>query len=58
MLLSRKLRVFFIAHCLLNQNATSDGTDVYPATFKDVIELFINAEVGIVQLPCPELCCL
>ncbi|EQF25023.1 hypothetical protein QEW_2162 [Clostridioides difficile CD160] len=54
----RSKKVVFIAHCLLNQNAISDGTAIYPATFKDVIELFINAEVGIVQLPCPELCCL
>lgn len=54
----RSKRVVFLAHCLLNQNSISDGTAVYPAAFKEVVELFINAEVGIVQLPCPELCCL
>lgn len=54
----RSKKVVFIAHCLLNQNAISDGTAIYPATFKDVIELFVNEEVGIVQLPCPELSCL
>ena len=54
----RSRRVIFLAHCLLNQNAISDGTAVYPAAFKDVLRLLMDAEVGVVQLPCPELCCL
>lgn len=54
----RSKKVVFIAHCLLNQNAISDGTAVFPAAFKDVIQLFLDVDVGIVQMPCPELCCL
>lgn len=54
----RSRRVIFLAHCLLNQNSISDGTAVYPAAFKDVLCLLMEAEVGVVQLPCPELCCL
>ena len=54
----RSRRVIFLAHCLLNQNSISDGTAVYPAAFKDVLRLLMEAEVGVVQLPCPELCCL
>lgn len=54
----RSKKVVFIAHCLLNQNAISDGTAVCPAAFNDLIELFLNEDVGIIQLPCPELCCL
>ena len=54
----RSKRVVFIAHCLLNQNSISDGTAVYPAAFKEVIDTFLGADVGIVQMPCPELCCL
>lgn len=42
----------------LNQNAISDGTAVYPAMFRNVIELFMRADIGIAQMPCPELCCL
>lgn len=45
-------------HCLLNQNAISDGTAVYPAAFKDIIDFFLNADISIVQMPCPEFCCL
>ena len=54
----RSKKVVFIAHCLLNQNAISDGTAVCPAAYKGLIELFLNEDVGIIQLPCPELCCL
>lgn len=54
----RSKKVVFIAHCLLNQNAISDGTAVFPAAFRDVIQTFLDAEIGIVQMPCPELCCL
>lgn len=54
----RSKKVVFIAHCILNQNSISDGTAVYPAAFKDVIKTFLDADIGIVQMPCPELCCL
>ena len=54
----RSKRVVFLAHCLLNQNAISDGTAVYPAAFNDVIDLFLTNEIGIVQMPCPEFTCL
>ena len=54
----RSKKVVFVAHCFLNQNAISDGTAVYPAVWRDPIEFFMDAHVGIVQMPCPELCCL
>ena len=54
----RSKRVIFLAHCLLNQNAISDGTAVCPAAFRELIQLLLDHEVGIVQMPCPELCCL
>ena len=54
----RSRKVLFVAHCLLNQNAISDGTAVCPAAFRELIQLLLDREVGIVQMPCPELCCL
>ena len=54
----RSKKVIFLAHCLLNQNAISDGTAVCPAAFGELIQLLLDREVGIVQMPCPELCCL
>ena len=43
----RSKKIVFIAHCLLNQNAISDGTAVYPAAFKEVITALLDADVGI-----------
>ena len=54
----RSKKVIFLAHCLLNQNAISDGTAVCPAAFGELIQLLLDREVGVVQMPCPELCCL
>lgn len=54
----RSKRVAFLAHCLLNQNAISDGTAVYPAAFKSTLQVLLKEDIGVVQLPCPELCCL
>ena len=55
---TRSKRVMFVAHCVLNQNSISDGTADYPSAHVDVIRLLMDAQVGIVQMPCPELCCL
>ena len=54
----RSKKVIFLAHCLLNQNAISDGTAVCPAAFGELIQLLLDREVGVIQMPCPELCCL
>ena len=32
----RSKKVIFLAHCLLNQNAISDATAVYPAAFREL----------------------
>lgn len=54
----RSKKVVLIAHCILNQNAISDGTAIYPAAFQDVVDILLKANIGIIQMPCPELCCL
>ena len=54
----RSQKVAFLAHCLLNQNAISDGTAVRPAGFPEMVSSLLEHGVGIVQLPCPELLCL
>ncbi len=55
---ARSKRVVVVAHCLLNQNAISDGTADLPARFGEVIDRIMAKDVGIIQLPCPELACL
>lgn len=54
----RSQKVAFLAHCLLNQNAISDGTAVRPAGFPEMVSYLLEHGVGIVQLHCPELLCL
>ena len=54
----RSKRVIFLAHCLLNQNAISDGTAEAPAAHREILRTVLDARVGVVQMPCPELCCL
>lgn len=55
---NRSKQIIFTAHCIHNQNSISDGTADYPACIKPVVELLAASNVGVVQLPCPELNCL
>lgn len=54
----RSKRVIFVAHCMVNQNSISDGTADYPAAHREILKTILDADVGIAQMPCPELCCL
>ena len=54
----RSKSVVFVAHCILNQNAKSDGTASYPGVIKEIFELLNTTNLGIIQMPCPELHCL
>ena len=54
----RSRRGIFLAHCLLNQNAISDGTAEVPAAHREILQAALDAQAGVVQMPCPELCCL
>ncbi len=55
---ARSKRVMIVAHCLLNQNAISDGTADFASQFQEIIEMLMKHQVGIIQLPCPEMLCL
>ena len=50
--MSENKKVIFVPHCLLNHNVRVNRRD---KTTKDLIELFLDADVGIVQIPCPEV---
>ncbi len=54
----RSRSVVFVAHCILNQNAISDGTADYPGCVDEILEILRASGAGIVQMPCPELHCL
>jgi predicted secreted protein len=54
----RSGRVVFLIECLLNQNARDLGAAEAPATVRTLIDLLADREVGMVQIPCPEIACL
>jgi predicted secreted protein len=55
---ARSKKLVLVAHCILNQNSISDNTADFAGTFKEIVDLLLERNVGIIQLPCPELTCL
>lgn len=51
---NRSRRVAFVAHCLLNQNAKAAGLAGWSAAVSPIIDFLKAADLGVVQLPCPE----
>jgi predicted secreted protein len=54
----RSMKVVFAAHCILNQNARHVECADFPSMMKPLIAAIQEREIGIVQLPCPELMAL
>lgn len=55
---ARSKKIILISHCILNQNSISDGTADYPGTNESILKLLMESNVGIIQMPCPEILCL
>ena len=53
--MERSKKVIFVSHCLLNQNVRAAGRERFAGSFKDLLELFASAGIGIIQLPCPQM---
>ena len=53
--MERSKKVIFVSHCLLNQNARAAERERFSGSFKDILELFGESGIGIVQLPCPQI---
>ncbi len=51
----RSKRVLLVAHCVLNQNVKIDRCARYPGMIEQVSQVLIDAGVGLIQMPCPEL---
>lgn len=51
----RSMTVVFVPHCLLNQNARLARCAELPAAVVEVAAGLMAREIGIVQMPCPEL---
>lgn len=48
-------KIIFVSHCILNQNVMPMGKEKFSGPIKELLEMFSEAGVGVVQMPCPEL---
>ena len=55
---TRSGRLVFLIECLLNQNARDRGAATCPAVDREVLDILLQNEVGMAQIPCPEMACL
>lgn len=53
--MKRSKKVIFISHCLLNQNSRALGGEKSAGPIKDIMELFSESGIGIIQIPCPQM---
>ena len=51
----RAMKVIFVPHCILNQNARVAGAAERPAAVNEIVTGLMKRDIGIVQMPCPEL---
>jgi predicted secreted protein len=51
----RSFKLVVAIDCILNQNSRDFGAATYPSMNKDVLHLCMKYDVGIFQIPCPEM---
>jgi len=51
----RSMKVVLVSHCHLNQNARLWKCAECPASCRELVAGLLEREIGIVQMPCPEL---
>lgn len=51
----RGRKIVVVAHCILNQNSRVQGIAYYAGMINEIVDVMRKHEVGIVQMPCPEL---
>lgn len=50
----RSRRIVLLAHCILNQSAVVEPLVRAAGALEGIVRACLEAEVGIIQLPCPE----
>jgi predicted secreted protein len=48
-------KLVFLSHCMLNQNACVRGLASQPAVIREIVDLALDNDVAIYQMPCPEV---
>lgn len=54
----RSGRLVFLIECMLNQNARDMGAATCPAANRQVLDILLQNDIGMAQIPCPEMACL
>ena len=52
---SRSRRLVVVIECILNQNARDAGAANFPAINRQILHLCNEYNIGILQIPCPEI---
>lgn len=52
---ARSGKLMFLSHCLLNQNACVRGIASEPAAIRALVNLLLDHDVALYQMPCPEM---
>jgi predicted secreted protein len=53
---TRSRKVVLVPHCVLNQNARAAGAAERPSAVTELVSALLDRKVGVLQMPCPELC--
>lgn len=51
----RNKKIIILSHCILNQNSVVKPLARAKGAYSEVIKLLLDNNIGLVQLPCPEL---
>jgi predicted secreted protein len=54
----RSKKIVVVLHCLLNHNSRDIGAAKYCGINTDVIDVLMKHDVGLIQMPCPEMTCI
>jgi hypothetical protein len=49
------MRIVAVIQYVLNQNARAPGAAVFPGMDTKIIDVLKKHEVGVLQMPCPEM---
>jgi len=55
---ARSMRMVAVINCVLNHNARAKGAARYSGMNDEVVDILRKHEVGVIQMPCPEMVCL
>jgi predicted secreted protein len=51
----RSRKIALVAHCITNQNSRAVGLAKRPSVITEIVEFLMRNQIGIIQMPCPEL---